>query len=84
MDLQAGSEVQRILAQIGQEYEAAMNGLSGLAQGTSRHHFITTRMENMGRLQEELEKLIGDQAIEMITLKLEAAPTNAGIINSPG
>jgi len=65
------SEVARILAQIAQEYEAGHNGLCGLAQGTARHSFITARMENMARLQHELEKLVGDQAIGMIATRLD-------------
>lgn len=65
------SEVARILAQIAQEYEAGHNGLHGLAQGTARHSFITARMENMAKLQQELEKLVGDQAIEMVVMKLD-------------
>lgn len=69
--MESKSEIARILAQIAQEYEAAQNGLNGLAQGTTRHSFITTKMENMGKLQEELEKIVGDEAIGMITMKLD-------------
>jgi hypothetical protein len=65
------SEVARILAQIEQEYEAAHSGLYALAQGTTKHSFITARMENMGKLQEELEKLVGDKAIGMIAMTLD-------------
>ena len=65
------SEVARLLAQISAEYEAAYNGLHGLAQGTTRHSFITARMENMGKLQVELEKLVGDEAMGMIAARLD-------------
>ena len=65
------SEVARLLAQISAEYEAAQNGLHGLAQGRARHSFITARMENMGKLQVELEKLVGDEAIGMIATRLD-------------
>lgn len=65
------SEVARILTQIAQEYEAGKSGLQGLAQGTARHSFITARMENMGKLHVELEKLVGDAAIGMIAMRLE-------------
>ena len=66
------SEVARILAQIAQEYEAGHNGLSGLAQGTARHNFITARMENMAKLQNELEKLVGDrEAIGLVAQRLD-------------
>jgi hypothetical protein len=65
------SEVARILARIAQEYEAGRNGLQGLAQGTARHSFITARMENMARLQNELEKLVGEQAIGLVATRLD-------------
>lgn len=65
------SEVARILAQIVQEYEAGHNGLYGLAQGTTRHSFITARMENMAKLQNELEKLVGDQAMGLVAQRLD-------------
>ena len=65
------SEVARLLDQIREEYEAAMRGLSGLSQGTSRHSFITTRMENMGKLQTQLDELIGDNAIALVVTCLE-------------
>jgi hypothetical protein len=65
------SEVARILAQIAQEYEAGKSGLQGLAQGVSRHSFITARMENMAKLHKELETLVGEQAIGLVATKLE-------------
>lgn len=65
------SEVARILTQIVQEYEAGQNGLYGIAQGTARHSFITARMENMARLQNELEKLVGEQAIGLVAQRLD-------------
>ncbi len=65
------SEVARLLNQIREEYEAAMRGLSGPTQGTTQHAFITTRMENMGRLQTQLDELIGDNAIALVVQTLE-------------
>ncbi len=50
----SGSEVARLLAQIREEYEAAERGLSGLTQGTSKHEFVTKKMENMGKLHSQL------------------------------
>jgi hypothetical protein len=61
-----GSEVARLLARISAEYEAAQRGLTGLAYGTSKHEFITTRMENMGQLHSELQSIVGDAAIALI------------------
>jgi hypothetical protein len=64
------SEVARLLSQISAEYEAAQRGLTGLAQGTSQHEFITARMENMGQLHGQLQSLVGDIAIAMIADQL--------------
>ena len=64
------SEVAQLLAQISAEYEAAQQGLSGLSMGTSRHDFITARMENMGRIHTQLHSLVGDVAIAMIADQL--------------
>lgn len=66
------SEVARLLDQIKEEYEAAVRGVSGLAQGVSRHSFITARMENMGKLQTQLDELIGDNAIALVVNCLES------------
>jgi hypothetical protein len=68
---QHASEVARILVQIQAEYEASYSGLHGLAQGSSRHAFITARMESMGRLHEELAALVGERSIGMVALTLE-------------
>jgi len=68
------SEVARLLKQIRDEYESAQQGLSGLASGTSQHVFITCKMEHMGKLQEELQDLIGDEATALIVQQLEALP----------
>ncbi|HEV7237437.1 MAG TPA: hypothetical protein VGN15_14710 [Ktedonobacteraceae bacterium] len=64
------SEVARLLSQISAEYEAAQRGISGLACGTSKHEFITARMENMGQLHGQLQSLVGDIAIAMIAEQL--------------
>ena len=70
-----GSEVARLLARIQEEYEAAQRGVSGLAQGTSQHVFITHRMENMGILQGELESIVGkDTSMELIINQLNTIP----------
>ncbi|MBV9690385.1 MAG: hypothetical protein JO202_11845 [Ktedonobacteraceae bacterium] len=55
------SEVARLMEQISLEYQAAQRGLAGLAYGTAQHQFITTRMENMCNIQEELQQLVGKQ-----------------------
>jgi hypothetical protein len=68
------SEVARLLSQISAEYEAAQRGLTGLAAGTSMHEFITARMERMGQLHTQLQKIVGDQATAMIAEQLKAMP----------
>jgi len=68
------SEVARILNQIRDEYEAALRGTKSFASGNAKHSFITTRMENMGKLQTELDELIGDNAIALVVQVLESAP----------
>ncbi len=64
------SEVARLLSQISAEYEAAQNGMTGLAYGTAKHDFITTRMENMGKIHNQLHDIVGDAAIAMIADQL--------------
>jgi hypothetical protein len=65
------SEVARLLAQIRDEYEAAHQGLSGLAQGSSQHQFITKRMERIGELHSQLQELLGDEAMALIAVQLD-------------
>jgi hypothetical protein len=67
------SEVARLLSQIREEYEAAVHGFSGLSHGTSRHCFITARMENMSRLQTQLDELVGEESIALVVNCLESS-----------
>jgi hypothetical protein len=74
------SEVARILARIREEYESAQRGFSGLAEGTSKHAFVTAKMEHMGKLQLELGGIIGDTpAIALIAEHLKDIPDNKSI-----
>ncbi len=57
--MQGFSEITLLKEQIDAEARAAQQGMYGLAQGVSRHQFITVRMERMGMLHERLESLIG-------------------------
>lgn len=52
------SEVARIRAQIAAENEAAQRAMSDPAI-TAKHEYITARMENMGKLHEELKEIVG-------------------------
>ena len=67
------SEVARLMQQITEEYEAAQRGLSGIAI-TAPHDFITARLENMGKLQEELQQAVGEQdAMALLVEAIEQA-----------
>ena len=66
------SEVARIKREIEQDYQAAQQGMHGLAQGTSQHQFITVRMQRMGELHERLEGLVGkEEAAKILTEAME-------------
>lgn len=69
------SEVARILQQIEAEYVAAQRGLTGLAE-CARHAAITARMEHMGLLHQDLQAIVGNDAIRLIAERLEATPSN--------
>jgi hypothetical protein len=57
------------------EYEAAQRGLSGISQGTTRHAFITRRLENMAEHHKALEELVGEQeATTILKDVLEQSP----------
>ena len=56
----AESEVARLMQQIAAEYQAAQSALTGLAI-TSRHEFITRKMENLERCREQLSTLVGEE-----------------------
>ncbi len=65
---QPGSQVAACLKAIEEEYSAAQRGLSGYTS-VARHIYITTRMENMGHLADDLTEMIGgdkDQAMGMV------------------
>jgi hypothetical protein len=70
-DQETKSEVARLLAQISSEYEAARQGLSGLAQGIGQHRFITKRMEQIAELHSQLRNLVGDEAMRLINHELD-------------
>ena len=67
------SEIARLLKQIETEYIAAAQGLSGFA-ATATHEAITARMENLGRLHEDLQAIVGEEAIRLIAEHLETIP----------
>ena len=77
------SEVSRLRQQIAAEYMAAKLGLQGLNAGTARHEFITARQERIGALHEELQDLVGDEAIALVVetlTDLPDAPTRSDVL----
>jgi hypothetical protein len=72
------SEIARMRQQIVTEYLSAQLGLSGFAEGTSRHSFITTKMERMGESFEILAEMMGkEQAIQIVAQTLQEVPEQA-------
>ena len=66
------SEVARLLERIELEYEAAQRALTGLACGTSKHAFITDKMERIGNCHASLKQLVGeDEATRLMADTLE-------------
>lgn len=66
------SEVAQLMRRIALEYEAAERGLFGFAGGSSKHQFITARLENIGACHEQLAQLVGDkQAAHLVCDVLE-------------
>ena len=65
------SEVARLMQQIALEYEAAQQGMSGLAYGTSQHRFLTLRTENICHLQKQVLELVGPQEAAKLLLTNE-------------
>ena len=74
------SEIASLLRQIREEYESAQLGLSGLAQGTSQHKFITTKMERIGEYHKMLINLVGDGAMALIVQQLDQTMSD---VNAP-
>ena len=73
------TEVQRLLAQIDTEYQAAWSGLSGLAQGTAQHDFINAKLENMENARQELEKIVGEnEAARLVVECIMEKPEKKG------
>jgi hypothetical protein len=73
METTGNSEIARFLQEMEQHYAATQYGLSGLAVGTIRHSFITTRMERMGCTHEEWQRLVRpEQAIALVAETLQA------------
>jgi hypothetical protein len=69
------SEVAQLLHQISLEYEAAARGLMGLSAGSTRHIFITARLEHIGVYHEQLASLVGEvRATQLVIEPAEQHP----------
>jgi len=67
------SEVTRLLEDIRLSYQAAQRGLSGLAEGVSKHEFITKKMENIEEKRVALIGIVGsERAHDLFTQALDA------------
>lgn len=60
------SEVANLRQQIDLEYQAMQNAMTGFAEGTARHAFITARLNGVGRHRQALALLIGEEAAGML------------------
>ncbi len=69
------SEVAQIRQRILDESLAATLGLSGLAAGTARHDFITTRTENIGKNLDDLTRVLNsrDEALGIAIAAMTSA-----------
>ena len=67
------NEVAHLLKQIETEYLAAQRGLTGFAE-SARHAAITARLENMGKLHENLRAIVGNEATRLMSERLESIP----------
>jgi hypothetical protein len=54
------SRIAQLRAEIAEQYTAAVWGLYGIAD-TSRHAFITRRMEHIGACHESLKEIVGEE-----------------------
>jgi hypothetical protein len=68
------SEIAQIRETIAKEYMAAKWGLTGLAQGTTKHAFISARMERIEEGRKALEAHVGNEAIALVAQTLETVP----------
>jgi len=67
------SEVAQLLRRIDEECQAAQRALTGLSSGTARHDFINIRTQNIQRVHERLEELVGPgEAIALVVNAIDA------------
>jgi hypothetical protein len=62
------SDVARLRKQLNDECESARLGLQGLAAGTSKHEFLREKMNRLGQIASDLQKIVGpDEAIRILS-----------------
>ena len=66
----SSSEVARLREQVELEYEAMMLGLTGFAEGTAMHEFISARMARVEGYHEELARELGEPEATQIICDL--------------
>ena len=64
------SQVACLFNRIASEYIAAQRGLTGFAISAT-HEAINARMENIGKLHEDLHNIVGDEAHKLVAERLE-------------
>ena len=64
------SEIARLRQQIEEQLVAMRRGLSGLSDGSTRHAFITARMERIGAYQNGLTDQLGERAADRLLYNL--------------
>ena len=66
----SSSEVARLREQVELEYEAMMQGLTGFAEGSAMHEFISARMARIEGYHGELTKELGESEATQIICDL--------------
>lgn len=64
------SEISHLRAQVELEYEAMVRGLSGFAEGSAMHEFISARMARIEGYHSELTKEVGESEATQIICDL--------------
>jgi hypothetical protein len=66
------SEISQLLSQIDAEYSSAQEALHGFAAGSSRHAFISARMQHIHLVGQRLIDTLGkDEALPLIIAAMD-------------
>lgn len=66
----SASEVAHLRVQVELEYEAMVRGLSGFAEGSAMHDFISARMARIEGYHSELTREVGESEATQIICEL--------------